>query len=145
MHGCARWREGSWGVALPVQMVERARALGLYDELVGAELLACYQEDAQTRARDAASPQTCLSTSAAPLRAATRDPRPGGLVVSRPNAADDALGQLPSRPGGSATPGAHVARAARAGFKHLEPSDVSYRGEAGGVGGSPIVRLWIGP
>jgi len=133
------------GLDLSARMVERARALGLYDELVVADLVAWLSGDGCAGAFDAivaADVLVYFGDLGAPLRAAARALRPGGVLVFSTERGGG-QGGFALEPSGrfSHDPGYVQAAGAETGFEPVESAELSYRVEGGAPVSSTIVCL----
>jgi predicted TPR repeat methyltransferase len=122
------------GLDLSARMVARARALELYDELVVADLVAWLDADGRADGFDAivaADVLVYFGDLAAPLHAAARALRPGGVLVFSTERGEH--GGFALEPSGrfSHDPCHIQAVAMRAGLEPVESSELSYRVEGG--------------
>jgi len=132
------------GLDLSPRMVARARTLGLYDELVVADLVAWLQDDAREGAYDAivaADVLVYFGDLDPPLRACARALRPGGVLVFSTERGQP--GGFALEPSGrfSHDPEYVQAVAAEAGLELRESAELSYRAEGGAPVASTIVCL----
>ena len=132
------------GLDLSERMVARARALGLYDELVVADLVDWLEDDARASRFDAivaADVLVYFGDLGAPVRACARALRPGGVLVfsTERGAARrlraGAVGRF------SHDPRYVEAVAVEAGLELIESAEVSYRAEGGAPVAGTIVCL----
>lgn len=130
------------GLDLAPRMVQRARALGLYDELVVADLVEWLADGAGAGAYDAivaADVLVYFGDLAPPLRAAAHALRPGGVLVFSTERGQP--GGFALEPSGRFThdPEYVQAVAAEAGLELRESAELSYRVE----GGAPVVSTIV--
>jgi len=136
------------GLDLSARMVARARALGLYDELVVADLLAWLRDGARASTLDAivaADVLVYFGDLAPPLRAAAHALRPGGVLVLSTERGPP--GGFSLEPSGrfSHDPRYVLAVAAGSGLQTIESGELSYRAEGGAPVASTIVCLRRSP
>lgn len=133
------------GVDLSARMLTRARALGLYDELLVADLATWLAQDAQADGFDAiiaADVLVYFGDLRPPLAAAAQALRPGGVLVFSTERAEHDAGYFLEPSGRFSHDPRYVARVAvEAGLEQLESREVSYRMEGGEPVGSTIVCL----
>jgi predicted TPR repeat methyltransferase len=133
------------GVDLSERMVARARALGLYDELAVADLVAWLGNPDQAGGFDAivaADVLVYFGDLTQPLAAAAHALRRGGVLVFSTERGGGPDGYALQPSGRFSHDPRYVARvAAEAGFEELESTELSYRVERGEPVGSTLVCL----